>query len=210
MTNDNKLFESIINSGKEQADSIIAEAEKKAAEIKSEAEKKAEAEAEEIKKSAQEKAINLKNSALSSASLTTRNAVLQAKRSEINKTLEGMVEYITALDDKSYFDFIYKTAENVDEKSGTVLLNKKDKERLPSDFTDKMKKAGIDANIGDEAVDIPGGFILRCGEIETNCSLDALIEDRKNELEDFINQSLFLSADLQCITQYFLATKGVL
>ncbi len=191
MTNDNKLFESIINSGKEQAEKLIEEAEKKAESIISAANEEADKEADSIKKAAQEKAISLKNSALSSASLTTRNAHLQAKRSEINKTLDGIIEYLVSLDDKSYFDLIYKAAETVDEKSGTVLLNKKDKERLPSDFKDRMKKAGIDVQIGDEAVDITGGFILRCGEIEINCSLSALIEDRKNELEDFINQELF-------------------
>ncbi len=191
MTNGNKLFESIINSGKEQADSIIKEAESKAEAIISAAEKEAEGEAEAIKKAAQDKAISLKNSALSSASLTTRNALLQAKRAEINKTLDGIEEYIASLDDEGYFDFIYKTAEGIDEKSGTVLLNKKDLERLPKDFKDKMKEAGIDVEIGKEAVDIKGGFILRCGEIEINCSLGALIEDKKNELEDFINQELF-------------------
>lgn len=192
MTNDNKLFESIINSGKEQAKLITDEANGKAEGILREAEKKAEAEAKAIEKAAEEKALNMKNSALSSASLIGRNAVLEAKREEINKTLEALEEYIASLDDGKYFSVICKLAEGIDADSGTLYFNKKDLDRLPQDFAEKMKKAGIDADISKENVDISGGFILKSGEIESNCSLNAVIEDRKNELEDFINRYLFV------------------
>ncbi len=191
MTTDNRLLESIINSGKEQATAITDEAEKKAKEVISAAEIKAGEEAEAIKNDADVKALNMKNSALSSASLIERNAVLSAKRNEIDKTLDGIVEYINALEDEKYFAILYKMARQLDEKSGTVMLCERDLNRLPSDFEAKLKEAGIDAEISKESVDINGGFILRSGEIESNCSLSAVIEDRKNELEDFINRLLF-------------------
>ncbi len=191
MTNDNKLFESIINSGKEQAQLIIDEAEEKAAGILEEAEKKADAEAEAVSANADAKAENMKNAALSSASLIERNAVLEAKRGEINKTLDLLIEHINSLEADKYFAFIYRLAEGIDGDRGTVILNKRDRERLPKDFAEKMKAAGIDAEISDTTADITGGFILKCGDIESNCSLNAVIEDRKNELEDYINRYLF-------------------
>ena len=189
---DNNLFESIINSGKEQADAIAQEAEKKAQEIIAKAMEEAESNSAEIAKNAEAKALNMKNAALSSSSLITRNAVLKSKRAEIDKTLDGIIEYIISLDDESYFSILYSMAESVEENSGTVFLNENDLKRLPADFTSKLKKAGIDAEIGKESVDIKGGFILRCGAIEANCSLEAVIEDKKNELEDFINRELFV------------------
>ena len=192
MTNDNKLFESIINSGKEQAEKLISEAEDKATEIMSEAQAKAESEAVTIAKNADAKALNMKNSALSSASLISRNAVLQAKRAEIDKTLDGIVEYILSLDDEKYFEVLYSLANKSENCKGTVSLNEKDLKRLPADFLAKMKSAGIEAVLGEKAADIEGGFILRCDEVEINSSLSAVIEDRKNELEDFINRYLFV------------------
>ena len=189
---DNNLFESIINSGKEQADAIAQEAEKKAQEIIAKAKEEAEQNSAEIAKNAEAKALNMKNAALSSSSLITRNAVLKSKRAEIDKTLDGIIEYIISLDDESYFSILYSMAKSVEENSGTVFLNENDLKRLPSDFASKLKDAGIDAEISKESVDIKGGFILRCGAIEANCSLEAVIEDKKNELEDFINRELFV------------------
>ena len=192
MTNDNKLFESIINSGKEQAKLITDEARKKADSVISEAEKTAQTEATAISKEADTKAVNMKNSALSSASLIGRNALLEAKRAEINKTLEALADYINSLDDEKYFALLCKFAEGLDAEKGTLFFNKRDLDRLPSDFVSRIKKAGIDADISEESADISGGFILKNGAIESNCSVNAVIEDRKNELEDFINRYLFV------------------
>ena len=191
MSNENKLFESIINSGKEQAKVITDDAQAKAGEVIKKAEDEAKALSDSIARSTDSKALNMKNSALSSASLITRNANLEAKRNEINKTLYGIKEYILSLDDKSYFRILYSMAKDINEKNGTLLLSEKDKSRLPSDFAAKIKEAGIDAEISNESADIDGGFILRCGNIEINCTLDAVIEDKKNELEDYINSLLF-------------------
>ncbi len=191
MSNENKLFESIINSGKEQAKVITDDAQAKAGEVIKKAENEAKALSDSIARSTDSKALNMKNSALSSASLITRNANLEAKRNEINKTLYGIKEYILSLDDESYFRILYSMAKDINEKNGTLLLSEKDKSRLPSDFAAKIKEAGIDAEISNESADIDGGFILRCGNIEINCTLDAVIEDKKNELEDYINSLLF-------------------
>lgn len=191
MTTDNKLFESIISSGRTQAQSILSEADKKAKDITDKAKEEADTASAETAKKTEAKAINMKNAALSSSSLIERNAVLQAKRAEIDKTLDGIVEYIMSLDDESYFSILYSLAKGVEEKSGTVFLNKRDLERLPSDFASKLKEAGIDAEISKECADINGGFILKSGDIESNCSLSAVIDDRKNELEDYINSLLF-------------------
>ena len=191
MSNENKLIESIINSGKEQAKVITDDAQAKAGEVIKKAEDEAKALSDSIAQSTDSKALNMKNSALSSASLITRNANLEAKRNEINKTLYGIKEYILSLDDESYFRILYSMAKDINEKNGTLLLSEKDKSRLPSDFAAKIKEAGIDAEISNESADIDGGFILRCGNIEINCTLDAVIEDKKNELEDYINSLLF-------------------
>ena len=191
MTTDNKLIQSILRSGKEQATEIENEAKENASAILAKGEENAAASRKEIEAKAESNADKLRHSAESNAALLSRNAVLQTKRNEIDKTLSGICEYIAALDDAPYFDFLYKMAESLRGESGEIILNKKDKARLPSDFEEKMNSAGLSCSISEATADIPCGFILKNGDIETSFALDALIEEKRNELEDFINGLLF-------------------
>lgn len=195
MATENKLLQSIIRAGREEAAVIEKQAEDSASALIKEAERSALKQAEEIKAVAEKKAESIKNTALSSVSLLSRGAILNAKRAEISKTLNGIVEYINSLSDSAYFDLLYKIAKQLENAEGTVLLNKKDLERLPDDFCKKMANSGIKCTVAKEPVDIPCGFILRLGEIEVNCSAGALLEEKRNELEDYINSALFVQED---------------
>ena len=195
MTTDNKLINSILQSGKEQAAEIENEAKENAEAILAKGRENAEVSKKEIEKATELAAEKLRHSAKSNAALLSRNAVLQTKRNEIDKTLGGICEHISALDDAPYFEFIYKMATSLKGESGEIILNKKDKSRLPSDFEKKMKSAGIDCTVSNSTADIPCGFILKNGDIETSFALDALIEEKRNELEDFVNSMLFAKED---------------
>ncbi len=191
MANDNKLFQSILQSGREQAEIIKGESEKKAAEVIELAAESAENEAQSVVKAAEQKAAGIKQSALSNASLIERNAVLGAKRREINSAISEIYAFISGLDDNSYFDLIYKMAASVGGEYSEVLLNERDLKRAPADFEKRLERSGVKAALSDKAADIEGGFILKNGEIETNCSFSAIVEDKRSEIEDFINLSLF-------------------
>ena len=191
MANDNKLLSFIIEDGKAQAEKILADAEAKRDEIIENASLQAENNAKEIELAASKKAQGLKNIASSNASLVSRNTVLKAKREEIDKTIDGMREYILSLEDGKYFDLLYRMARSVSVDGGEILLNKSDLNRLPSDFEKTMEKSGVKAAVSKNPVDIAGGFILKNGSIEINCSVDAVIEDRRNDIEDYINESIF-------------------
>ena len=191
MTTDNKLLSFILEDGEVQAEKICAEAKAKSDEILKDAALKAQNSAKEIELAAEEKARNLNNIASSNASLVARNMILKAKRDEIDNTVNGISEYILSLDDGKYFDVLYRMAKSVSVDGGEILLNEKDLKRMPSDFVSRMKDAGVNASVSDTPADISGGFILRNKDIEMNCSVDAVIEDRRNEIEDFINESIF-------------------
>ena len=50
---------------------------------------------------------------------------------------------------------------------------------------------GGDLKVSENTVDIPSGFILSYGEIEENCSIDALINEKRDVLEDKLNSLFF-------------------
>lgn len=74
------------------------------------------------------------------------------------------------------------------ENKGYIVFNKKDKERvkLNSDIIKKYNLA-----VSDETVDIDGGFIIKYGKVEENCSVSAIFRDRNEYLTDYISAKLF-------------------
>ena len=43
----------------------------------------------------------------------------------------------------------------------------------------------------ENACDIESGFILKCGDIEENMDFSAILSEKRDAIEDFINQELF-------------------
>ncbi len=161
------------------------------AEIKEQAQSQADKNSAEIARRAGEKVKQINASSKSRAELETRNAVLRRKRKEIDITLDAILEYILALDDAQYFKFIYELASKLSVNEGEIYLNKRDLKRLPSDFSAQLEKSGVKASVSKTAVDICGGFILKSGDIEENMEISAVINSKRDGIEDIINRELF-------------------
>ena len=76
-----------------------------------------------------------------------------------------------------------------------MCLNRADLERLPSSFENDLKHAlkekGCEPTLSEDPVDITGGFVLVYGDIEINCSFDALIEGNSEELKELVYKNIF-------------------
>ena len=118
-------------------------------------------------------------------------SLLKRRRIEIDKTVEGLEQYLLGLDDNEYFEAIYRLAAQLKGKSGAVLLNKKDLGRKPENFEKRLEAAGLEATVSPEPADISGGFILKNGDIEENMEFSAIISAKRDEIEDLINRELF-------------------
>lgn len=145
---------------------------------------------EELTKSHEEKSI-------SSSQLRKRQLVLQAKQQLIAETLDKAYDTLLKEDDQSYFITIKKMLEKFAQaKSGEICFSRKDLDRMPSDFEKEISQIaenkGGTLRLSEEERQIDGGFILVYGGIEENCSFKALINARKDELSDKVQQILFL------------------
>ena len=164
----------------QKRDSVLADAEAQAQKLESEIAAKT---SRTIKR--------LEASTNSRCELERRNALLKRRRTEIDKTVSGLLSYLENQDDKGYFEYIYRLCAQLKGKSGVILMNRRDLQRLPADFEQQVKSNGLDAAVSDTPVDIGGGFILKSGDIEENMGFAAIISARRDELEDLINQELF-------------------
>ena len=178
MTAAEKILSGIIEDAEAKSEIIISDAKKKAEEIKLQMEQTANFEADEII-SKSEKLRNISNSnADSSAKLLKRNKLLEAKNQVIETVFSKIQEKISLYDDEKYCEFIYSLAQkNSLEGNGVLKLNQKDLLRDLSVL--KTKLSTLDIELDNDPCDISGGFLLVYGEIIINCSVEALLREKR-------------------------------
>ena len=162
--------------------------------------KEAIAEIEKIEKAGTKKADSEAKLALekiiSAAQMESKQEILKTKQAIISDIIDKAYDRISDLPDKEYFDVLLKIVEKYAQPSdGRILLNQKDLDRIPADFEEQANKIAIDKSgsleICSNAVDIENGLILDYGDIEENCTMRALFNNKKDVLQDQINALLF-------------------
>ena len=190
MTGLDKILEHIKQDAEQEAKASYAEAE---AEAKALVEKAAEEEREFLASSEEKRNSEvalLRARGQSAAELTHRKMLLEAKQKIISDMMEAAKHSLSELSDAEYFDTILKmVSKYAQPQTGEIIFSKKDKQRVPATFIEAVKKYSL--TVSDETREIGGGFILLYGEIEENCSFDALFFEAREELQDKVKNLLF-------------------
>ena len=123
-------------------------------------------------------------------------AILRAKQEMIREVLDEAYEVLKKQDIGSYFEMIEKLIQTYAfPEAGEIYFSKKDLDRMPQGFETSIleaaSKAGGSLKLMKEPKSIEDGFILVYGGIEENCTFRALIDAKKDELQDTVNQILF-------------------
>lgn len=197
MTGLEKILKVIEDDAKANSDNIITKAQKEADEIMEAAKLEADKKCSEIalKSEAEEKAILSRTE--SAAALQEKKKILDAKQQIISNVITNARHSLAELSDSEYMDIILRMVKKfAHNKEGVILFSQKDKHRLPADFGNKVtqalaEKKNASLAISEETVTIDGGFILKYGDVEENCSFSALFSSAKEELSDRVNAILF-------------------
>lgn len=191
MNNGDKILSSIKSDCDKVISVINTDSAKVCDEILAKGKVDAEKAAKEVNAKAQQKAARMKAASKSRAELEKRNTLLKKRREEIDITFKAIYDYLINLDGDKYFNIIYRLCSKLSGKQGELLFNSKDLKRLPKDFEEKLAKTGLNATVSKSALDITGGFILKCGDIEENMSFSSMLSDKREQIEDLINRELF-------------------
>lgn len=191
MSSGDKILNRISLDCDERISQIGAETDEKCAQIMAQAKLDADKISAEIADRAQSKVKQMQAASKSRCDLETRNAFLKRRREEIDKTYSEILNKMKNLPDEDYFELIYTFAKKLNGMSGVVLLNEKDMNRLPKDFLARLEECGVKAELSKTPSDIESGFILKCGDIEENMDFSAILSEKRDAIEDFINQELF-------------------
>lgn len=192
MSAEEKILQGILDDAKQQADKVLTEGAARCEEIAAESAEKAKAYAAQTVSDALRKAQAIKKNSESATELAIRDARLKKKHEEIEKTVKMAVEKIVSLPDDKYFALLCSLAKaNSRDTQGELLLGAADLIRDVELFKELLKKADVKVSVSSTPATVQNGFILKYGDIQYNLSLDAVIADKKDALQDCINRILF-------------------
>ena len=132
------------------------------------------------------------------AAMKLRDGILKAKIKIAKGVLDSAKKFISDLPDEEYFSIILKIcAKHFSKgKEAKLVFSKKDFNRLSNGLKEKFiseaLKSGMKLTIiCCETEKDFGGAVLKFGNIEENCTLDAVFEESREELLNFLLEFLF-------------------
>ena len=196
MTGLEKMQSQILSEAESSAKEILDQAKKEAEGIVEEARKRAEAECRRISEKSEAEVKGLEERAVSSSDLQRRKELLQAKQEVISQMLDQAYESLLCADEKDYFDMLRKMLRKfVLPQEGEICFSKEDLERMPKGFQEEIqaiaKEKGGALALSEEVRSVRGGFVLRYGGLEENCTFRAMFNSKKDELSDKVHALLF-------------------
>ena len=128
------------------------------------------------------------DSAKNSARQLEKQQALKTKQAAIAKVIECAKEKLYNLSDEKYLEIVEKMLKTYAHKNerGLIAFNEKDKGRI-----DEKVYSSYGLSLSENSANIDGGFVLIYGGIEENCSFEAIIDSKKEELSDKIASLLF-------------------
>ena len=185
-----KIIDEIMSDAKAEADRITDEARLQAKRIIDRAKEEAAAVEAEAEEKAELEYKRVLTRARSTGDITKKSALLREKQQIIHDILNEAHIKLVGLNDKDYFAFMQKLLDKyASGKGGEIILSAKDKARITDEFKASAEKKGL--KISDKTRAIDGGFILSYGDVEENCSIEALMESERDCLHDAVNGFLF-------------------
>lgn len=197
MTGLDKILKHIEDNAKAAADQILAKANEEAGAILAKARQEGERKCAQITERSKLEVQSCLSRAESAANLQEKKLILSAKQEIIGEVLNRAKETLKGKPDKEYFDILLKMIQKYAlTQPGKILFSDADKKRLPAGFDELLQnclaeKDGCTLTVADETANIDGGFILAYGDVEINCSFDALFAEAKDVLQDKVSEILF-------------------
>lgn len=187
----------ILNKIKAEADEavrrVLEEAQGEAEGIAAEARKRVAAERERLLSRARQRADEERNRIVTIAKLSARRELLEEKQRLIDRVFEDTRKSIMSMGRDDYRRLM-KTflAGNVPPGGAEVVIDANEK-RIDQAFLDQVsgELGRGPLKLASDRGAMGGGFVLRSGRVETNCTLDTILRDARERLEPDVAAILF-------------------
>ena len=193
-----KIVERILQEAEEEAQKIEQEAQAEIDRIRAgEADQIKDIE-EEASTRAEEAAREERRRRLSAADLELRKRLLTEKQGLIDQVFDRAMGKLVDMDAEAYREQIqHLLLAAVDVGDEEVIISSRDEDRITQKLLDRANEVLAsqgrkgELKLSEERRDLAGGFALRRGRRETNCSLESLFASGRDVLEPLVAEQLF-------------------
>ena len=193
-----KIIAHIRADGDAQAKKIIDEASKQAEELRAESFKAALAEYEKLMQAGNAECEDILSGRRRIAGMGAKKSVLSVKQEMVASAFDAARSEIVNMPRDKYTQFLARmAADAASTGEEEILLNESDRKELGKAVckaaNELLSAKGVPGRLtlSEDTADICGGVIIRCGGIETNCSIDALIRQCRSGLSTEVAAVLF-------------------
>ncbi|MBQ3014668.1 MAG: V-type ATP synthase subunit E [Clostridia bacterium] len=217
----NKITDKILSEAQAKADKILADAQAECDRINAEYAERAEKIRSDISTEAEKGGMEYVARIRSTAATSKRNLLLQTKSDLIDGVFAGVMEQTRTMELEKYNEILigllsaaileqleseeisrtlYGEEEALAPEAYEVIFNQRDRDRSGKTVVEGTK-AHLSGKVSGEKLarltlsqqtaNIEGGLILRCGSVESNCSLSILFAQLRESLESEVARTLF-------------------
>ena len=184
-----------IASDAEKENALIREAaQQRIAEIRAEYEKKANDAYEEHLRTGLRDAEQYASRIERTAQLETKKAALAVKQEMVSEAFRMAEEKLTSMPEQQYIEYLTRKACEAGFKGDAQLvMNEKDRAAVGQKVADAVNAAASEGKVtlADDTKEMLGGFILRQGSVEVNCTVDIMLELIRGEAAAQVAKILF-------------------
>ena len=176
-----------------EIDTVLEKARADAAEITARYQDQSEAEAADLELKNQKNAAEHEERLISVAQMESRKVVLQVKQEMIEKAYALALKKLCSMQEDQYIEvlkqLILKASVSGREE---VIFSPEIRETIGKTAVEQVNQAtGKNLLLSEETRLIPGGFILKDGNIEVNCAFDTLVRLERTETAGMVAKKLF-------------------
>ena len=193
-----KIIARIENEAKAQADEIIARAEAEVAAILEKDNKLAQDKYWEKVREGTKECESLVEHRTRNAEMEARKNILAAKQEQLAKVFDKAKELLASLPEADYVKLLAKLAKDASSNGQEELVfNERDKAAVGKSVAAAanalLKAEGRDGMlvVSEATRDIQGGFVLKQGGIEVNCSIESLVDMQRDRAASSVAAVLF-------------------
>ena len=183
----------IVSEANEFAAAVIAEAKTEAKAITEEYESIAEKEHNEIVDTAFEKASEIMHRSNAQSMKEKRINILSAKWEYLDNAFSAAAKLLCKMPDDKQVRFVVSLIQKYQRTDAELIFNKTDRDRLGQIVVDTVNAVSKDfkVTLSERTGDFSGGVILKEGGVEANLTYEALVADKREQLEDEVSSVLF-------------------
>lgn len=193
-----KIIAHIRADGDAEAKKIIDAASKQAEEKRAESFKAALSEYEKLMQAGNAECEDILSGSRRIAEMEAKKSVLSVKQEMISAAFDAAREEIVNMPRDKYTQFLARmAAEAAASGMEEIVLNARDKAEVGKAVckaaNELLSAKGTPGKltVSEDTADISGGVIVRFGGIETNCSIDVLIRQRRSGLSTEVAAAMF-------------------